>query len=234
MPNSDCLLRAAGIPDEERLPPAFFDLGDRLFGSTRLGSRLIISDGKLINQPKLKALDFVAIDRFTGGGRDKFKFDALALWQPAFTCRIRLDNPAAWELGWLLLAARDIHQGLVTVGFGSAKGFGQAKIAKWSAQLGYLKPKDLPISTDIGRQQIVQSTNGHRSGVWRMATIQNGQVSRPTMQVANEWISAFQEKLQEFQRDQHRGVPPQHPDNGQDSYFDRVEHLYPKEVRVNG
>ena len=148
LPNSDCLLRKAGVLDTVRTIPAELDLGDQLFGSTRMGSRLIVEDGVLANKPKLKAFDFLAIDRFTGGGRDKFKFDALALWEPAFHCRIRLDNPAAWELGWLLLAARDIHQGLATIGFGSAKGFGEAKIEKWIARLGYLDKKELPVSAE--------------------------------------------------------------------------------------
>lgn len=234
LPNSDCLLREIGVLETVRTVPTQLDLGDQLFGSTRMGSRLMVEDGKLTNKPRVKPFDFLAIDRFTGGGRDKFKFDALALWQPVFRCRIRLDNPAAWELGWLLLAARDIHQGFVTVGFGSAKGFGTAKITEWNARLGYLDAKDLPISARVGRQHIVQATQGQRSGVWRMANIQNGQVGGASVQVANEWINSFQDKLQQFRRDADQGVPPQHPENGQDSYFDRVEHLYPKEVRLNG
>jgi CRISPR/Cas system CSM-associated protein Csm3 (group 7 of RAMP superfamily) len=233
LPNSDCLLREEGIFETVRTIPAELDLADQLFGCTRMGSRLMVEDGLLANKPRLKAFDFLAIDRFTGGGRDKFKFDALTLWQPAFQCRIRLENPAAWELGWLILAARDIHQGFATIGFGAAKGFGEAKIKAWTACLGYLDEKDLPLS-DLRRQTIVQATSAKRSGVWRVATMQKGQVERAAVQVANDWIGAFQHRLQSFRRDAERGVPPQHPEKGQDSYFDVVDHLYLKEVTLNG
>ena len=232
LPNSDCLLRKAEVFETKRTIPAELDLGDQLFGSTRMGSRLMVEDGVLANKPRLKAFDFLAIDRFTGGGRDKFKFDALALWEPAFHCRIRLDNPAAWELGWLLLAARDIHQGLATIGFGSAKGFGEAKIEKWIARLGYLDKKELPVSAETSRQRIVQATSRQRSGIWRVATMQKGQIDRAGVRLANEWIQAFQHRLQQFRRDAQRGVPPQHPEQGQDSYFDVVDHLYPKQGSV--
>lgn len=233
LPNSDCLLRKEGVFETVRTIPAELDLADQLFGSTRMGSRLMVEDGVLANKPRLKAFDFLAIDRFTGGGRDKFKFDALALWQPKFECRIRLDNPAAWELGWLLLAARDIHHGLVTVGFGAAKGFGQAEIKEWTARLGYLDERDLPLS-NASRQYIVRATDAKRSGIWRVATIKEGRVGRDERLVANDWIEAFQQRLQSFQRDAERGVPPQDPEKGEDSYFGVVEHLYPKEVRLNG
>lgn len=236
LPNSDCLLREEGIFETVRTIPAELDLADQLFGSTRMGSRLMVEDGLLANKPRLKPFDFLAIDRFTGGGRDKFKFDALALWQPAFQCRIRLENPAAWELGWLLLAARDIHQGFATIGFGAAKGFGQAKIKAWTARLGYLDEKDLPLCQSSPPPMLGGGKGGgaKRSGVWRVATMQKGQVERAAVLVANDWIGAFQHRLQSFRRDAERGVPPQHPEKGQDSYFDVVEHLYPKEVKLNG
>jgi hypothetical protein len=84
-------------------------------------------------KPIFKMLDFLAIDRFTGGAADEFKFDALALWRPAFALRIFLDNPTPWELGWLWLVIRDLSEGWLNVGFGSAKGFGRAKFANWDA-----------------------------------------------------------------------------------------------------
>jgi hypothetical protein len=110
--NSDCLLRErerereiAQIKGEERVKPSQLDLGDRLFGSVRLGSRLIVEDGVLVGDLQVKVQDFLAIDRFTGGGRDSAKFDAVALWKPKFRVRLRLENPEpcvtstkVWEL----------------------------------------------------------------------------------------------------------------------------------------
>lgn len=147
--NSDALLTASGLDGEQRLKPGHVDLADRLFGSVRLGSRLTVEDGQMICQagrkPTLKAMDFVAIDRFTGGARDSAKFDAVALWQPTFSTRIRLENPTAWELGWLLLTLRDLADGLSTIGYGRAKGFGGVQIEDWNAALGFLQADDFPV-----------------------------------------------------------------------------------------
>lgn len=68
-----------------------------------------MEDASLIGEPVYKMLDFLAIDRFTGGGSDGAKFDALALWQPAFKVRLFFDNPEAWEWGWLALVLRDLR-----------------------------------------------------------------------------------------------------------------------------
>ena len=88
------------------------------------GSRLVIEDAALQagTDPVFKVQDFLAIDRFTGGGRDGAKFDAVGLWRPAFTARLRLENPQAWELGWLALVLRDLAEGWLSVGFGRRQG----------------------------------------------------------------------------------------------------------------
>lgn len=113
--------------EEQPDSPQIFDLADQLFGNTYFGSRLKVHDAYLPDNAKAvaKPLDFVAIDRFTGGAADKFKFDAHALWNPTFDVTLYLENPEQWELGWLLYVLQDIKDGLLNFGFGSAKGFGQ-------------------------------------------------------------------------------------------------------------
>jgi hypothetical protein len=44
-----------------------------------------VEDAEAQSEPIKKVLDFLAIDRFTGGGRDGAKFDAFASWNPSFT-----------------------------------------------------------------------------------------------------------------------------------------------------
>ena len=90
------------------------------------------------------------------------------------------------------------HRQFPGAGVGSAKGFGEAKIEKWIARLGYLDEKELPISADTSRQRIVQATSRQRSGIWRVATMQKGQLDRAGVRLANEWIQAFQHRLQQF------------------------------------
>lgn len=229
--NSDCLLSENGISGEEIARPFQLDLADQLFGSVRLGSRLIVEDGRLANRPALKAMDFLAIDRFTGGGRDSAKFDALVLWKPAFKVRLRLDNPSAWELGWLLLTLRDLHDGLTTLGFGAAKGFGQAKISSWTATLGFLLDEDWLGDRQLARQ-FLDKAQLPTDGLWR-AVHANQTEAAAWLNVANGWVQAFNDEISKFQRsdDPKRGVPLLQSD----SYFNgTIDRLYPKEVIHHG
>ncbi len=145
----ECCDALLTIPTDEEVGEEDLCLACRLFGSARLGSRLLVEDAPLQKDtaPQYKVQDFLAIDRFTGGGRDSAKFDAVALWRPAFTARLRLDNPRAWELGWLALVLRDLAEGWLTVGFGRAKGFGQVTTPAWMARIGFLQPADFPAAS---------------------------------------------------------------------------------------
>lgn len=229
--NSDCLLSANGISGEEVVRPIQLDLADQLFGSVRLGSRLIVEDGRLANQPPLKAMDFLAIDRFTGGGRDSAKFDALVLWKPSFQVRLRLDNPSAWELGWLLLTLRDLHDGLTTLGFGSAKGFGLAQISSWTAKLGFFLDDDFPGDITQARQLLEQAPEP-TDGLWRVLQA-NSINTLDWLGVAEGWVQAFNAEINNFQRkgDPRQGVPLLKSD----SYFNgTVDKLYPEEKIHHG
>lgn len=229
--NSDCLLSANDISGEEVVRPAQLDLADQLFGSVRLGSRLIVEDGRLVNQPALKAMDFLAIDRFTGGGRDSAKFNALVLWKPAFQVRLRLDNPSAWELGWLLLTLRDLHDGLTTLGFGAAKGFGQAKISSWTAKLGFLLDEDLPGDPGLAPELLKQALQP-TDGLWRVLHA-NSTGATAWHKVAEGWVQAFNSEIKNFRRenDPKRGVPLLKSD----SYFNgTIDKLYPEEKNHHG
>ncbi len=186
-------------------------LACRLFGSTQLGSRLLVEDAPFVGEkPEYKMLDFLAIDRFTGGGADQFKFDALALWRPAFRVRLHLDNPQPWELGWLALVLRDLRDGWLNVGFGAAKGFGQVHIptGDWEAQLGFLDDGfGLPATTT--------------SGVYQVADLNAATQSRWLTQAAH-WVEAFQQEIKKCDWGNERRDMP-------DTYFvGKVDQLYPR------
>jgi CRISPR/Cas system CSM-associated protein Csm3 (group 7 of RAMP superfamily) len=76
------LLYSVGLDGNTYIESEKLCLACRLFGSSRWGSRFLVEDAPYhgSKRPTYKMLDFVAIDRFTGGGADKLKFDALALW----------------------------------------------------------------------------------------------------------------------------------------------------------
>lgn len=226
-------------------------LACQLFGSPRLGSRLIVEDAALKERtkPVYKVQDFLAIDRFTGGGKDGAKFDAAALWRPAFTARIRLENPWDWELGWLALVLRDLAEGWLTVGFGAAKGFGQVWVPQWTATIGFITDDDFPLRKTMSETAV---TNPDVSSLLHMAEIKpqhpslyqiaqvTGMLSRPEsrhdwgwqtavegdcLPVVKRWVAAFNAQVSGFSARSAGKLPPLL----KDSYFNTaVESLYPK------
>lgn len=124
-----------------REDPTNYDLAEQLFGSVDWGSRLYVDDATLVGEPLWKKLDFVAIDRFTGGAADGAKFDAVALWQPRFRCRLHIESPADWEIGWLLATLADFADGRVPVGMGASKGFGDVRLDNLRLTSGAAYPR---------------------------------------------------------------------------------------------
>lgn len=103
-------------------------LACKLFGSTERGSRLTIADAPQVGDVLMFVQDYLAIDRFTGGGADRKKFDAVACWEPTYRLQLALEDPLDWEIGLLLLALRDLNDGLFGFGSGRAKGMGIARL----------------------------------------------------------------------------------------------------------
>jgi CRISPR/Cas system CSM-associated protein Csm3 (group 7 of RAMP superfamily) len=214
-------------------------LACRLFGSAGLGSRLIVEDAPLKEgtEPRYKVQDFLAIDRFTGGGREGAKFDAAVLWQPAFSARLRLENPRDWELGWLALVLRDLAEGWLTVGFGRAKGLGQVTAPQWTVRFGFLDPTDFPGKTDL-----IASASAPSSSLYRVlelnghTIVQDGKITWTLLDGAGgktwfdqveTWGQAFSGQVKEFRREALPELP-------RDSYFGQnIFDLYPREVRSN-
>jgi CRISPR-associated RAMP protein (TIGR02581 family) len=210
-------------------------LACQLFGSTWNGSRLRVEDATFVGEKvETKVLDFLAIDRFTGGGRDSAKFDAVVLWKPKFRVRLFLENPEPWELGWLALVLRDLNDGLITVGFGAAKGFGQCKIEEGALTLGILRADDFPLLEDgqeptaqqaIAAGQRLMQVKGEMSGVYQtLSYVANA--ADDWMTLAERWVKNFNKAV----TDHRHAFNPK-----KDSYFDRVDgywlsDLYPARV----
>lgn len=74
--------------------------------------------------------EFVAIDRFTGGGADRKKFNADSFHRPELRGAIGFDlgrlekrGSDVWALGLIALTLRDLMEGDIHVGFGASKGY---------------------------------------------------------------------------------------------------------------
>jgi CRISPR/Cas system CSM-associated protein Csm3 (group 7 of RAMP superfamily) len=110
------------------------DLAARLFGLSGWLAPLHIPRLTQEEPPPDLHQEFVAIDRFTGGGADGAKFDAclagMTVLQGTLTLdldRLRKVDGDLASLGLLALVLRDLKEGDIPIGSGSAKGQGFCK-----------------------------------------------------------------------------------------------------------
>ncbi len=105
----------------------------QVFGAPGWNAPVSFSDFVLVEDtPEIPFhQEFLAIDRFTGGGADGLKFDAEAVYQPTLhgAMTIDLQRVDPWALGLLALLLRDLVEGDIVLGFGAAKGYGACRAA---------------------------------------------------------------------------------------------------------
>ncbi len=240
--NCDTLLTKAGVGGDEEVNERQLCLACRLFGSTRRGSRFIVEDATGTGEfgSGSKVLDFLAIDRFTGGGKDGAKFDAVASNKPSFDVRLHLENPEEWELGWLALVLRDLQDGMLTVGFGAAKGFGQAKIESYQFDYGFIGDSDF-----CGPGDLIQPRSGDCASLYRQLSWDTSILDQQIKlrQLQQRWLNEFHKERRQFKRielekakelrlNKKEGWLPYLKD-GKDTFFDEgVAQLY-GEARAN-
>ncbi|RLJ16846.1 hypothetical protein DJ031_15345 [bacterium endosymbiont of Escarpia laminata] len=112
-------------------------LACQLFGAPGWRSPMAITDFTLKpGDYERQTQEMLAVDRFTGGGKDKAKYNAQAIIDPVLEGRVKLDKRRApgWGLGLLALLLRDLKEGELRFGWGAAgKGYGHctAEIDKW-------------------------------------------------------------------------------------------------------
>lgn len=198
-----------------------------LFGSTRRGSRLAIQDARMIWESEKERLpykpqDFLAIDRFTGGGLEGAKFDALGLFAPRFRICMHLENPADWELGWLTLVLRDLRDELVTFGFGAAKGYGLAKAEEFKVKLGFITPEDVPVKEEKLRDKLLANAPLAEKSIFRILELSQDDYES-YKDILQEWVGKFNEQVTLFNREN-----MELPSPASDTYFTgQLPKLYP-------
>jgi CRISPR/Cas system CSM-associated protein Csm3 (group 7 of RAMP superfamily) len=180
----------------------YLDLADQLFGSSFQGSRFFVEDAHLMGKPQWKPLNFVAIDRFTGGAADQKKFDALALWQPQFKGRLFLESPQLWQLGWLWMLLRDWREGFITFGYGASKGFGQVLTVDFDIQFGWTHPDTTEFANYLSPLNPSPSLFWTISNVYQWNTL--------PIELKNICVTTWQEQVANFEVN--RDVAHQLPD----------------------
>lgn len=128
-PDGNACKAVAEINDLRQLCPAC-----KLFGAPGWRSPIQLSsftptaegEGHVVEKQ-----EFVAIDRFTGGGAPQLKFNATSRYQPILKGQLSIDlarlayaDAGGWAIALLVLVLRDLVEGDIRLGFGSAKGFG--------------------------------------------------------------------------------------------------------------
>ncbi len=119
-------------------------LVSRIFGFSGLGGRILFSDAIPMDPSNFekgrKLIDNVALDRFSGGAADKYKFNARPFFPSGppekadstgdLKCEIELRDFEPWQLGMLLLLLRDLYLGRIILGYGKNKGYGRIRLVQ--------------------------------------------------------------------------------------------------------
>lgn len=107
----------------------------KLFGCAGLASRIYFTDADIEPGYSSTYRDMIGIDRFTGGvykgggegGSKGANMRFHVLENTTFITTVTITNFELWHLGLMAYVFRDFEDGMVPIGFGKTKGFGQVK-----------------------------------------------------------------------------------------------------------
>jgi CRISPR/Cas system CSM-associated protein Csm3 (group 7 of RAMP superfamily) len=111
--------------DESRPQYARVCIACRIFGCAGLASRILFTDGDIKDGYASVYRDMIGIDRFTGGVSANANMKLHVLENTKFETVITITNFELWHLGLMAYVFQDFKDGLVPIGFGKTKGFGQ-------------------------------------------------------------------------------------------------------------
>ncbi len=100
--------------------------------------------------------DFVAIDRFHGGGKDGAKFAVEHSEHPCFQGKITVSSRVKESSkGLLALVLRDLREGDVTLGFGANKGYGHllteaVRVENWDRLIPHITAFREHVAAELG------------------------------------------------------------------------------------
>jgi len=114
----------------------------KIYGNTRLKGRLSFTDAFPEGTVKTETRYGVAISRLTNAVAVG-PFDMEVLVQGRFRTSLVLENFEIWQLGLLALTLQAINDGLVKLGFGKNRGFGEVSMTVEEAIVEMAKRPDL-------------------------------------------------------------------------------------------
>lgn len=148
----------------------------RIFGHTRLRGRASFTDFLPAGEVRTEIRYGVAISRLTNAvAHGPFEMEVAVAG--TFEGRLVLENFELWQLGLLALALESMNQGLVKVGFGKNRGFGEVTVAVREARLDEVATGAQP-TVWRGLAAFVRDDERNRYGLSEPARI--GDMPEPT------------------------------------------------------
>ncbi len=136
-------------------------LACKIFGSTKLKSRISFIDAYPSGEIKTETRYGVAISRLTHAVAQG-PFDMEVAVSGSFNSKIYLENFELWQLGALALAIRGLNDGVIRIGFGKNRGFGEVAINVETIQFTFAS--DLPETEIWGIGRIVSGDTANKYG----------------------------------------------------------------------
>lgn len=140
----------------------------KIYGNTRLKGRLSFTDAfpdlQGGDEVKTETRYGVAISRLTNAVAVG-PFDIEVLVQGRFRTSLVLENFEVWQLGLLALTLQAINDGLVKLGFGKNRGFGEVMMSVESATVELAKKPELSRGAIWGVGAFVEESERSRYGL---------------------------------------------------------------------
>ncbi|MGA2402979.1 MAG: CRISPR-associated RAMP protein Csx7 [Syntrophobacteraceae bacterium] len=111
----------------------------KMYGSTKIASRVLFTDGHAQAEYKTEKRTGVAIDRVTASALKGGLFDYEVVTSGTFRCDIFLSNFQLWQFGLVGVALRDLDEGYVQLGFAKSRGLGRVSAKVLSIEITYTK-----------------------------------------------------------------------------------------------
>lgn len=141
----------------------------KIFGSTKLKSRVSVTDAYPPEEIETETRYGVAISRLTHAvAQGPFEMEAAVSGN--FKSKIYLENFELWQLGALALAIKGLNDGLIRVGFGKNRGFGEVAIDIDNIMFTFAS--ELPKNEIRGVGEFVSEDDQKKYGFFSKDTIQ--------------------------------------------------------------
>ncbi|MDR7416044.1 MAG: RAMP superfamily CRISPR-associated protein [Armatimonadota bacterium] len=137
----------------------------KIYGNTRLRGRLSFTDAFPEGAVKTETRYGVAISRLTNAVVPGALYETEVLVQGRFLTSLVLENFEVWQVGLLALTLQAINDGLVKLGFGKNRGFGEVSMTVEQAIVEMAKHPDLPRNALWGVGAFVEESERSRYGL---------------------------------------------------------------------